>query len=72
LTGAVAGLEAAELQLVAASARYQLGQLLGTSAGRDHHNQSVQWMTAQGILRPDRIAAVFAAGFAPASTSSPD
>ena len=63
LTQAVTRLDALEMKLVAAAARFQLGRLLGGTAGREHTQQAEQWMQEQGILRPDRIAAVFAEGF---------
>jgi hypothetical protein len=63
LEQAVATLDALQLRLVAAAARYQLGALRGDAAGREHMALAEQWMSTQGIDRPERIASIFAAGF---------
>jgi hypothetical protein len=63
LDHAVTALDALDLRLVAAAARYQLGRLRGNAEGREQVTMAEQWMSAQGIHHPERIAHIFAAGF---------
>ena len=50
--------------LFAASARRHLGQLRGGDEGRELIEHADAWMRTQLILRPDRMAACLAPGFA--------
>jgi len=51
------------LRLVAAAARRRLGELLGGGKGAHLVGQSTAWMSAEGIVRPDRMARLIAPGF---------
>jgi hypothetical protein len=71
LEGARAGLQAgetfaeqAELALFVHAARLRRGRLEGGSAGASLVSQAEAAMSAQGIVRPGRFAAVFVPGFA--------
>jgi serine/threonine protein kinase len=59
---AAAALEAHEMHLMAAVARRRLGQLLGGDEGRAKVAAADQWMEAQKILNPRRMADMFAPG----------
>ena len=50
--------------MYAAAAQYQLGRLLPGEAGRQHLHVAEQWIRSQNVVRPDRIANLFAPGFA--------
>ena len=63
LESAIRGFEAAEMALVAASARRRLGELRGGDAGRALVAEADAFMLAQGITAPGRMAGVFAPGF---------
>jgi hypothetical protein len=56
-------LDTLRVGLHAAAARRQLGLLLGGEAGRDLARQAGDWMTAQGIRNPARMAATLLPGF---------
>jgi hypothetical protein len=64
LEEALSGLTACELGLFAAAARRRLGQLIGGDQGKALITEADRWMTAQGIRKPHRMAAVYAPGFA--------
>jgi hypothetical protein len=63
LNATVLRLDALDMQLYAAAARYRLGELLGGQEGRALVSEATLWMTGQGIRHPDRFAAVYAPGF---------
>ena len=46
-----------------AAAQYQLGRIMGGDSGRQHLSEADQWIRQQNVLRPDRIANLFAPGF---------
>ena len=52
-----------EASMFSAAAQYQLGRLLGGDAGQQQLAEAEQRMRAQNVLRPDRIANLFAPGF---------
>ncbi|HET6878726.1 MAG TPA: AAA family ATPase [Pirellulales bacterium] len=63
LAGAISLLDSHQLGIYAAAARYRRGQLLGGEQGDALVQQATDWMREQRILRPERIAALFAPGF---------
>ncbi|MEJ7813168.1 MAG: AAA family ATPase, partial [Gemmatimonadaceae bacterium] len=63
LATAAEGFDAAHMALYAAVSRRQWGQLLGGDQGRQLTANADAFMRAQGIERPERIAAVLAPGF---------
>ncbi len=60
---AVAGFEAAQMNLYAAAARRRLGQLTGGDAGRQLIVEADVWMNEQGVRQPARLTRVLAPGF---------
>jgi hypothetical protein len=58
--GAAASFDALDMALIAAAARWRLGELLGGDDGRTLCDQVAVAMTAEGIARPDRVVAMFA------------
>jgi hypothetical protein len=67
LDQAIAALDGAGMALYAAVARRRRGQLAGDAAGRAAADAAAAWMREQGIVRPDRVAAMLLPG-APAET----
>src|SRR5262249_17734824 len=57
---AATGFEAVDMMLVAEAARWRLGELLGGDGGRHLIEQATATLSAEGIVRPDRVVAVFA------------
>jgi hypothetical protein len=57
--GAAAGFDAADMALLSASARWRLGELLGGDEGRALIGQTNAALLAEGIVRPDRVVAMF-------------
>jgi hypothetical protein len=51
------------LALFAAVARLRLGALLGGKEGASLVAEADEWMLAEGVRRPERIAAMMAPGF---------
>jgi serine/threonine protein kinase len=64
LPTAIDGLGAAGMTLYAAAARLVLGRLLGGDEGARLTSAAGEWMTAQGVKQPARLAAMLAPGFA--------
>ncbi len=62
LVEAIAGFEAAEMSPYARGARRCWGHLIAGPRGRELVDEAEEWMTGQGIKRPDRIARVLAPG----------
>jgi hypothetical protein len=60
---AAEGFDRADMRLYAAAARRRLGQLTGGDEGRTLVLRADDVMRAQGIPKPDRVAAVLAPGF---------
>jgi hypothetical protein len=63
LDEALAGFEAQEMKLYAAVVRMRQGQLRGGTEGAALVAQAEAWMRGQGIVRPERFAAMLAPGF---------
>ena len=61
---ALVGLRAADMALHAAAAARQLGVLRGGDEGEAARGRADAWMRAQGVRRPDRLAALLAPGLA--------
>jgi hypothetical protein len=66
LAAAIAALDGAGMALYAAVARHRRGQLAGDHAGRAAADAAAAWMREQGIVRPERVAAMLLPG-APAT-----
>ncbi len=64
LDTAAPGLEAADMGLFAAAARYRQGQLLGGEQGRALRTKAHAWMAGQKVKNPSRMIALHAPGFA--------
>jgi hypothetical protein len=64
LDAAGAALDASDLKLFAAAVRWQRGQLLGGDEGAALIANARAFMSAQGILKPEKFAALFVPGFA--------
>jgi serine/threonine protein kinase/tetratricopeptide (TPR) repeat protein len=64
-TVAIAGFEAAQMNLYAAAARRRLGQLTSGAEGQRLMTEADAWMKAQRIKHPDRITRMLAPGFFP-------
>jgi serine/threonine protein kinase len=60
---ALAGFEALEMKLYAAVVRMRQGQLRGGTEGAALQARAEAWMRGQGIVRPERFAAMLAPGF---------
>jgi serine/threonine protein kinase len=58
--GAADGFAALDMALVASVARWRLGELLGGDAGRALVGEANAALSAEGIVRPDRVVAMFA------------
>jgi len=58
--GAAAGFEAVDMMHIASAARWRLGELLGGDEGRVLIGQARAALSAEGIVRPDRVVAMFA------------
>jgi hypothetical protein len=52
-----------DLRLHGASARYQLGKLLGGSEGEEHVAAAEEIMTSEGVVKPARFAELYVPGF---------
>jgi hypothetical protein len=65
LAAAESGLEAADMALYAAAARWRRGQLIGGDEGRHLVESAESRMSDQGIRNPRRITDMYAAGFPP-------
>jgi serine/threonine protein kinase/energy-coupling factor transporter ATP-binding protein EcfA2 len=63
LRASVAGLDAADMGLYGASARYRMGQILGGDEGRELITAADLWMKSQGIVNSLRMVAMHAPGF---------
>jgi hypothetical protein len=59
LRRAVVGFEAADLALDAAVARFALGREVGGARGAELVDASVAWMTARGVVKPERLLRTF-------------
>jgi hypothetical protein len=55
--------DAAEMQLVAAAARWRVGELIGGDQGQELIRQADTWMRSQTIQDPHRIAVLYTPGF---------
>ena len=64
VSGRLTGLEAEEIPILAAAARWRLGQIIGGEAGDALRQQADQVMRAEGVCEPRRFVAVFVNGFA--------
>lgn len=62
---AIAGFEAARMNLYAAAARRRLGQLTGGDESRQLIAAADSWMTAQQVKQPARLTRMLAPGFFP-------
>ncbi len=63
LNAAADGFDAAGMRMYAAAARRQRGRLLGGDEGRELIRLADDFMTAEGVREPDRIAHMLAPGF---------
>jgi hypothetical protein len=57
---AAASFDAGDMAMNASCARWRLGELLGGDEGRTLISQARAALSAEGILRPDRVVAMFA------------
>jgi hypothetical protein len=57
---AAAGFDAVDMMLMSSAARWRLGELLGGDEGRALIAQTAAALSAEGIVRPDRVVATFA------------
>jgi hypothetical protein len=57
--GAADGFAAADMAMLASVARWRLGELLGGDEGRALVDQARAALVAEGIVRPDRVVAMF-------------
>ena len=60
---AVAGLDAADMNLYATAARYRLGQVEGGDGGRKIFEAAEKWLRRQGVRAPARFVAMLAPGW---------
>jgi len=58
--GAEAGFDALDMALLSSAARWRLGELLGGDEGRARVDQVSAALSAEGIVRPDRVVAMLA------------
>jgi len=58
--GAAAGFDAVDMMLPASAARWRLGELRGGDEGRALVGQASAALSAEAIVRPDRVVAMFA------------
>ena len=63
LETAVDGFDAREMALYSAAAKRRLGELLGGQRGEELIATGTEFMTQQGIVRPDRMTRMLAPGF---------
>ena len=63
LRRAIDGFDAGGLNLYAASARRQLGKLLGGDEGKALIARCDAWMAGQGIRVPEKMVRAFVSGF---------
>lgn len=63
LREAAVGLEAADMALYAAAARYREGKLIGGGEGRALWTRADQWMSDQGVVNRERLVGMLAPGF---------
>jgi serine/threonine protein kinase/tetratricopeptide (TPR) repeat protein len=63
MTQAVAGFEASDMKLYAATARRRLGEISGGDSGLELVNQADDWMSRQQIKNPSKVANLMAPGF---------
>jgi serine/threonine protein kinase/tetratricopeptide (TPR) repeat protein len=63
MTQAVAGFEASDMKLYAATARRRLGEISAGDLGRELVNQADDWMSRQQIKNPSAVANLMAPGF---------
>ena len=64
LRGAAVAFEAADMRLYGAATRRRIGELVGGEEGSRLVADADEFMTGQRIVRPERIVAVLAPGFA--------
>jgi hypothetical protein len=64
LDEASARLDAVDMALLAAVARRRRGELLGGDEGRQLVDAATQWMKHRGVIKPARLTAMYAPGFA--------
>jgi hypothetical protein len=57
---AATAFDAVDMMLMASSARWRLGELLGGDEGRVLIEQTRAVLAAEGVVRPDRVVAMFA------------
>jgi len=55
---AVRNFEKVEMSLFAAAAKRRLGEITGGDTGRALIDEADQWMSSQGVMRPDRLTRV--------------
>jgi hypothetical protein len=60
LRAAALGADSADMELHAAVARMRLAELLGAGEGEELEKRARAWMAEQGVVRPDRLAALVA------------
>ena len=63
LDSAARGFRVLGMELFAAAVRRRAGALLGGERGAALAGEAARWMTAQGVVDPDRITAMLAPGF---------
>jgi eukaryotic-like serine/threonine-protein kinase len=64
LIAAADGFDAAGMRMYSAAARRQRGRLIGGDEGRELVRRADEFMTAEGVNEPERIAHMLAPGFA--------
>ena len=60
LDAAIAGLDAADMPLFAAAARWRRGELQGGDAGRAERGRAEEWLLERGIVNPARMVPMLA------------
>ena len=60
LDAAIAGLDAADMPLFAAAARWRRGELQGGDAGRAERGRAEEWLLERGIVSPARMVPMLA------------
>jgi hypothetical protein len=63
LAQAARGLEAADMALYAAAARFRLGQVEGGDAGRAARQEAEAWLRREGVAAPARFVGMLAPGW---------
>jgi hypothetical protein len=66
LSQAASGFERADMALYAAVARWRLGELRDSAAGRHLVDETDDWMASQGIKKPASMVRMLAPGFSEA------